>query len=299
MNIHRNRLKTVLITSVVSFLFIGCSGKSPLSLQKETQSLSAITSIPTGKKYTGKIVWHDLLTGDVAKAKQFYAGLFDWSFKDEAGYTIIYHDGKPIGGMMHVAHASDKKAEAIWLPSLSVENVDSAITEVQIKKGTVLKGPIDMPQRGRGALVSDAEGAQIVLLRTKEGDPLDATPQMGDWLWNELWTVNPEASESLYRGLGKYDSVSKAGEYRILKHQGKWRAGIRDISKEDARSRWVSVVRVADLQKSMTKVESLDGQVLMKPHKEIANGNVAVIADNTGALLLLQRWSGHIKEGGK
>jgi len=299
MNIIVNRWKITISTAIVSLLLLGCSGKNPLSLQQEIQSLSSITKTPTGKHYTGKFVWHDLLTDDVSKAKQFYAGLFDWTFEDKHGYTTIYHHGKAIGGMMHVAHTSDKSAEAVWLPSLSVENVDSAIAELKAKKGTVLKGPIDMPQRGRGVLVSDAQGAQIVLLRAKGGDPLDAAPQMGDWLWNELWTSNPNESESFYRALGKYDAVSKTGEYHILQHKGKLRAGIRDVSKEDAKSRWVSVVRVADLQKSMAKAESLGGQVLMKPHKEIANGNVAVIADNTGALLLLQRWSGNVKEGGK
>jgi len=299
MNIIVNRWKITISTAIVSLLLLGCSGKNPLSLQQEIQSLSSITKTPTGKHYTGKFVWHDLLTDDVSKAKQFYAGLFDWTFEDKHGYITIYHHGKAIGGMMHVAHTSDKSAEAVWLPSLSVENVDSAIAELKAKKGTVLKGPIDMPQRGRGVLVSDAQGAQIVLLRAKGGDPLDAAPQMGDWLWNELWTSNPNESESFYRALGKYDAVSKTGEYHILQHKGKLRAGIRDVSKEDAKSRWVSVVRVADLQKSMAKAESLGGQVLMKPHKEIANGNVAVIADNTGALLLLQRWSGNVKEGGK
>jgi len=299
MNRIVHRWIAVISIAISSLLFLGCTGKNPLTLQQETQSLSSITETPTGKHYTGKFVWHDLLTDDVSKAKQFYAGLFDWTFEDKGGYVTIYHQGKAIGGIMHVAHTSDKSTEAVWLSSLSVENVDSAIAEVKSKKGTVLKGPIDMPQRGRGVLVSDAQGAQIVLLRAKGGDPLDTTPQMGDWLWNELWTSNPNESELLYRALGKYDAVSKIGEYHILKHKGKLRAGIRDVSKEDVKSRWVSVVRVADLQKSMVKAESLGGQVLMKPHKEIANGNVVMIADNTGALLLLQRWSGSVKEGGK
>ncbi len=294
-----NRWKTVLSIGVISLMFTGCSGKNPLILQQEKGSLSAVTTSATGKHYSGKIVWHDLVTGDVAASKQFYAGLFGWSFEDKGGYTTIYHQGNMIGGMMHVAHNSEKMPEAVWLPSLSVENVDSAISEVKARKGSVLKGPLDMPQRGRGALVSDAQGAQIVLLRSKGGDPLDATPKMGDWLWNELWTSKPKESESLYRALGQYDAVSKAGEYRILKHKGKWRAGLRDISKENVKSRWVSVVRVADLQKSMEKVRSLGGEVLMKPQKDIADGNVILIADNTGALLLLQRWSGNLEEGGK
>lgn len=294
-----NKCKIVLSIGIASLIFTGCTEKNLLILKQEKESLSPITTTPTGKHYTGKFVWHDLVTDDVAKAKQFYTGLFGWTFEDKGGYTTIYHKSKAIGGMMHVAHNSEKKAEAVWLPSMSVENVDSAVSEVKAHKGSVLKGPLDMPQRGRGALVSDAQGAQIVLLHSKSGDPLDATPKIGDWLWNELWTSNPKESELFYRAIGKYDTVSKDGEYRILKNKGKWRAGIRDVSKEDTRSRWVSVVRVKDLQQSMEKVASLGGQVLMKPHKDIAEGKVAVIADNTGALLLIQRWSESMIEGGK
>lgn len=291
------RWKIGLLTGILSLIFTGCTGKNPLSLQKGTESLSAITKTPTGKYYTGKIVWHDLLTDDVTKAKQFYAELFGWSFEDNGEYTTIYHHDKAIGGMMQISHKSDKKSEAVWLPSFSVKDVDSAIVELKAKQGKVLKGPLDMPQRGRGALVSDVQGAQIVLLRSKGGDPLDTTPKVGDWLWNELWTNNAQESEALYRRLGKYDTVSKVGMYRIMKHEGQWRAGIRDVSQEDAKSRWVSVVRVADLHRSMDKVRHLGGQVLMEPHKDVADGNVAVIADNTGALLLIQHWTD--KEGGK
>ena len=294
-----NRLISVISTVIVSFLVSGCTGKNPLSLQQETQSLSAITKTPTGKYHTGKFVWHDLLTEDVSKAKTFYAGLFGWTYVDKYGYTTIYHHGKPIGGMMHVAHTSDSKAEAVWLSSMSVANVDSAIAVVKANKGKVLKGPLDMPQRGRGVLVSDAEGAHIVLLHAKGGDPKDDTPKIGDWLWNELWTIDPKKSEALYHKLGGYSVAQTKNGYRLLQQKEKWRAGIRDVSKEDAKSRWVSVIRVSNLQESMKKVVALGGEVLMKPHKEILGGNVAVIVDNTGALLLIQRWSKPITKGGK
>ena len=294
-----NRLIRVILTAIVSFLLAGCTGKNPLSLQQETQSLSAITKTPTGKYHTGKFVWHDLLTEDVSKAKTFYAGLFNWSYVDKHGYTTIYHHGKPIGGMMHVVHTSDSKAEAVWLPSMSVENVDRALDIVKANKGKVLKGPLDMLQRGRGVLVSDAQGAHIVLLHAKGGDPKDDIPKVGDWLWNELWTIDPKKSEVLYRKLGDYRVVQTNDGYRLFQRQEKWRAGLRYVSKDDAKSRWVSVIRVSDLQESMKKVVALGGEVLMKPRKEIAGGNVAVIVDNTGALLLIQRWSKPITKGRK
>ena len=286
---------------LASLLLVGCTGvttPTPASTQ-EKSALSAITKSATHKHYSGKFVWHDLLTDDVSGAKAFYSALFGWTFEEEGAYITIYNRGKLIGGMMEVSSKSGNIGESVWLPSMSVKNVDSAISEVKANKGRVLKGPLDMPKRGRGVLVSDAQGAHIVLLQAKGGDPMDATPQMGDWLWNELWTSKPKESETLYRALGKYQVVSNAREYRILKNKGKWRAGIRDVSKEDAKSRWASVIRIADLQKTMDQVVRLGGKILMKPRKEIADGNVAVIADSTGALLIMQRWSDTVAQGGK
>jgi len=233
----------------------------------------------------------------VQKAKTFYTELFGWSFADNDGYTTIYNKGNPIGGIINIAHKPDTDKEAVWLPSMSVQNVDKAVNTVIAHKGMIIKGPLDMQQRGRGALVSDALGAHIVLLHAKGGDPLDSDAKMGDWLWNELWTSNADKSSTLYSKLGGYDlSKTKTG-YAILESNDIWRAGIREVSKEGVKSRWVGVVRVSNLQNSMDKVIKLGGKVRMKPHKEIANGNVAVISDNTGALLVIQRWSHEIKGG--
>ena len=79
--------------------------------------------------------------------------------------------------------------------------------------------------------------------------------------------------------------------YRILKNKDKWRAGVRDISNEDVKERWVAVVRVADLKMITEKVKKEGGTVLVYPNEELMNGNVAIITDNTGALLVVQRWS--------
>ena len=102
-------------------------------------------------------------------------------------------------------------------------------------------------------------------------------------------------SYAFYHHLGGYDTYEMRKEYRILKHKGKWRAGIRDISKEILKARWVPAIRVADLEKTLTKVKALGGEVLVSPHKELVSGNVALISDNTGALVIVQHW----EEGGK
>ena len=280
---------------LASLFLLGCTGVNTPAPKQEKLALPAITKGATHKYYSGKFVWHDLLTDDVSSAKAFYSALFGWTFEEENEYITIYNRGKLIGGMMQVAPKPDSKAEAIWLPSMSVSNVDSMVAYVEKKKGKVLKGPLDMKERGRGVLVSDPHGAHIVLLNAKGGDPVDTTPQMGDWLWNELWTNQPKKSYDFYRKLGKYDATEKRDNYRILKRKGKWRAGMRDVSKHDVNVHWVPVIRVKDPKTIVSKVVKLGGKVLVEPHKSFINGDVAIIADNTGAHLIVQRWT----EGGR
>lgn len=152
-----------------------------------------------------------------------------------------------------------------------------------------------MEERGKGVLVSDPQGAEIVLLHTKDGDPKDGTPQVGDWLWNELWTNTPKESYAFYRHIGGYDGYTMRDGYRILQSKGKWRAGIRDISGEALNAQWIPAIRVSDLKETISKVRSLGGEVLISPHEELHNGNVALIADTKGAVVIIQYW----EEGGK
>jgi predicted enzyme related to lactoylglutathione lyase len=47
------------------------------------------------------------------------------------------------------------------------------------------------------------------------------------------------------------------------------------------------------------KVKDLGGAVLVTPSKAFHNGNVAIISDNVGAILILQHWSDRTVKGGK
>ncbi len=287
---QRKHFTQALLIGLASLWFTGCTSMPSLSQKSEPLLLPSVTSTVTGERHTGKFIWHDLLTDDVASSRKFYAGVFGWTFETKGSYVQILNQEKLIGGMMHVRAAVDSKAEAVWLPSLSVSDVDQSIRYLKSKKGKVLHGPLDMNERGRGVLVSDSQGAHLVLLHTKDGDPKDVTPQVGDWLWNELWTNTPKESYSFYRKLGGYDSSELRNGYRLLKDNGKWRAGIRDVSKDELKPRWVPTIRVSDLEETMRKVKDLGGEVLVSPHKELVNGDVALISDNTGALVLIQRW---------
>lgn len=291
----RKHFTQALLIGLTSLWFTGCTNIVEPPQKNEPLFLPSVTSSTTGEWHQGKFIWHDLLTDDVQSAQKFYGDVFGWTFETKRAYTQIFNQKNLIGGMMEIKPGSGKKVQAVWLPTMSVSDVDKSIKYLKSKKGIVLKGPIDMNERGRGALVSDPQGAQLVLLHAKDGDPKDATPKIGDWLWNELWSNTPKQSYSFYRDIGAYDRYETREGYRILKQKGKWRAGIRDVSKENIKSHWVPAIRVSDLEKTMAKVKTSGGQILVLPDKKLVNGNVALIADNTGALVIIQRW----EEGGK
>lgn len=280
---------------LASLWFTGCADIVEPPKKSDPQVLPSITSTVTGERHQGKFVWHDLLTDDVKAAQKFYGNVFGWTFKTNRAYTQVFNKDNLIGGMMHVTSTDEQKDKAVWLPSMSVKDVDALVRYVEFRKGKVLKGPIDMKERGRGVLVSDPQGAQIILLHAKNGDPKDAMPQVGDWLWNELWTNKPKESYSFYRNTGGYDGYEMRDEYRILKHKGKWRAGIRDISKEEIEARWVPAIRVSNLEETISKVKASGGEVLVSPNEELADGNVALIKDSIGAVVIIQYW----EEGGE
>ena len=276
-------LYLILIVCIFMFqLLTGCT----------TLKLTPVASPPTEVYHQGKFVWHDLLTSDVAAAKKFYGELFGWSFKKQGRYTVVLNKGQPIGGMIEVQSKDGKKHAARWLASLSVPDVDKAAALVQKAGGTVHEGPVDMKNRGRSALVSDPQGAQLLLLHSSVGDPEDKEPPVGSWLWIELWSNDPEKAIAFYKELGGYSSVDAKREDYWLLWKDKWRGGVRFVLNEDLGVRWTPSVRVSNTLSISERVEKLGGQVIVQPRDvSIGSGSVALIEDPAGALLIVQRWS--------
>lgn len=289
-------LSTLLLASI---MLSGCTipVSSPADATK-TDFLVPITAAPTNTYYQGKFVWHDLLTPDIAASRKFYSELFHWTFEQQGRYTVILNKGQRIGGMLEVKPEAGKKAEALWLAYMSVPDVDLASDYLEDQGGKIIKGPLDMQNRGRGALVTDPLGAQFLLLHSLEGDPADREPEIGAWLWNELWSNQPQNSFIFYQNLGLYDSITAQSDYLILQNQGNWRAGIRHVPEDDFKVRWVASVRVKDPALLSNIVETLGGKVWVRPGESLKDtgANIAVISDNLGAFLILHRWQSEDKD---
>jgi predicted enzyme related to lactoylglutathione lyase len=281
------RLLAIAGSLLVLYILSGCAATK----QTSQTELIPITDSPTGIYHEGKFVWNDLITDDVVSAKAFYGPLFGWTFVEMDHYTVIENNSKNIGGMYQVESGEESHGAARWLSSLSVADVDEAVDLVVEEGGQVHEGPLEMLNRGRGALVRDPQGAHLVLIRAKGGDPEDKEPPIGSWLWHELWSNKIGSSMDFYEKLIGYDYDGDLDYYLIMLKEENWRAGIRYSANSELEMRWVPVVRVADTNDIVARTEQLGGKVVVEPWSTEDGHSVALLSDPSDALLLIQRWS--------
>lgn len=262
-------------------------------------TLPPVTDQPTGAHIPGKVIWHDLLTDDVDSAQHFYSELFGWKFESPAvgqnsAYTLITLNGSRIGGMIDATKIRADVDLTQWVSILSVDDVDAATELVRTSGGTVFTEPTDLTGRGRISVVADSQGALVALLRTEGGDPKDQEPQIGGFLWDELWTDDPNQSIDFFRELVAYDDNTVAiegEEYRYLSSAGQPRVGIRKNPLPGLTPTWVTFIRVEDPAAITARVEELGGKVFVEAQTNPIGGQVAIIADPAGAGLVIQSWT--------
>ena len=250
--------------------------------------------MPASDRVTaGKFVWHDLLTDDVDGAKRFYGDLFGWEFREVNGleYTLVESGGTPIAGIALHSPRDPADNESQWLSSLSVRNVDQAIHTARQEGGEVLEGPLDLPGRGRFAIIADPQGAVLALLRASGGDPVDAPLPTNAWIWSELWAHDTTESGNFYRALVGYEFKSvvepSGDEYLLLERDGVPRAGLVPLPWKQIQSSWLSYVRVSSTKQILERTPALGGRIVLGP-EATGDDRLAVIADPKGAVLAVQ-----------
>lgn len=256
--------------------------------------LGPVVDAPTGTHLVGKFVWHDLVTHDPAAARTFYAGVLGWTFDEAdpgAAYTLARRGGRPVAGIARLG--AGRAGRDQWLSVLSVADVDAAVATNEAKGGQTSVEPVDVPGRGRLAVVADPQGAAVVLLRTFGGDPADVEAKDGEWLWTELWAKDAAAAVDFYTGLVGYEheAMESGGhDYSLLRAAGAPRAGVLTNRYPKVRPNWLPYLQVADATAIVEKARSLGGTVLLPPSPELRGGTVAMLADPTGAVFAVQKW---------
>jgi uncharacterized protein len=269
--------------------------------------LPALTTQASHEHHYGKVIWTDLVTPNVDAAKKFYGGLFGWSFRDVPGdpnYTLAMLDDEPVAGIYRKDYPVGEQRQPAWLAFLAVRDADAAGQLARAHGGKVLSTPRNFGHRGRQAVLSDPDGAVFGVLAAQGGDPSDYLAAPGEWIWSSVLVKDAQRETAFYRTLFGYDVHDLAleggdeadqdrGQHFVLARDNYARAGLNVLPSDEHRRypHWMNFVRVTDASVAAQKAAALGGRVLVEPRADRHGGQLAILADPSGAVFGVMEWS--------
>ncbi|MGC0420323.1 VOC family protein [Embleya sp. AB8] len=120
----------------------------------------------------GAVVWNELYTPDSARAKEFYAAAFGYTYQDmsdaDFDYATFQVGDVPRGGVAGARNGPPPH----WAAYFAVGDADETVDRVDALGGKVLRGPEESPY-GRVAALQDPQGAvfNVIAVASNPNDP--------------------------------------------------------------------------------------------------------------------------------
>lgn len=259
--------------------------------------------MPAMKAEPGMPLWLDLATTDIDSAKDFYAKLVGWEYREHGkGYAVATKNGMPVAGI----GAIPEEKISMWGLALYTPNVTVAHNAAvnagarSVLEPRVLGAPVGEDadpeagaelDRGEMAVVIDPSGAAIGLKNPADEHALFAAGEPGTPVWHELM-VGQAWDETLkfYNELAGWDiRVEKDGEggrYALGEFEGSPLVGMWDTKEMQLPSMWTLYLGVASIDEAVETARKEGAEIIREPFNS-EFGRVATITDPTGALLNL------------
>ncbi len=214
----------------------------------------------------GRFVWFDLLTRDAENAEPFYTAVAGWTTEMWPGsptpYRMWVNGGQPLGGTM--AMPAEAPAPPHWLAYISSPDTDASVARARQLGAKVWTGPMDIPEVGRFAVLSDPWGAEFAIFTPSKDGPDPAAAKVGEFSWHELVTDDVAAALAFYRELFGWDAgdamdMGPAGVYQMFSLGGQMLGGIYVRPPQLPANSWLHYIRVADLDAAITAVKTHGG----------------------------------------
>jgi len=244
----------------------------------------------------GKFGWYELMTSDTTAAGKFYSDVVGWTTQVMPGegpaYTVFNLDGVGIAGMLNIP------GHVAWVGYISVGDVDAHIEKIVEAGGKLLRPAADVPKMLRFAVMSDPQGAAIVVFTPNPAMPSPerpAPPTPGTIGWHELCTTDLDAGFDFYSkmfGWTKLNDMDMGpmGVYRIFDegdHQPMGDGGMMIKPPQMPVAAWNFYFNVDSIKAAIKRVESGGGKIVNGPMQVPGGGWIIQGMDPQGAMFSL------------
>jgi len=114
------------------------------------------------------LCWTELVTRDADCAKEFYGGLFGWTFKASQSspmeYIEIHREGQGIGGILPMKGKWWGDVPPHWMPYFLVPDCEEAVAMAGELGGGAAVPTTEIPHVGKFAVLRDDQGAHFSVL---------------------------------------------------------------------------------------------------------------------------------------
>jgi uncharacterized protein len=245
----------------------------------------------------GKFGWYELMTSDTKAAGKFYSDVVGWTTREMPGtdgpqYTTFNLGDVGMAGMLNIP------GHIAWVGYISVDDVDAHIEKIVEAGGKLWKPATDVPGMLRFAVMSDPQGAAIVVFTSNPSMPSPVRPvppANGTIGWHELYTSDLEGGFNFYHKLFGWTKVSDMdmgpmGVYRIFDegdHNEMGDGGMMTKAPQIPVSCWNFYFHVDSIKAAVKRVESGGGKVLNGPMQVPGGSWVIQGQDPQGAMFSL------------
>ena len=245
----------------------------------------------------GKFGWYELMTSDTKAAGKFYSDVVGWttqemSSPDGSSYTTFNIGNVGMAGMLTIP------GHTAWIGYISVGDVDAHIEKIVEAGGKLWKPATDIPGMLRFAVLSDPQGAAIVVFTADPAMPSPqrpAPPATGTISWHELYTTDLDAGFDFYQKMFGWTKLSDMdmgpmGLYRLFDegdHKEMGDGGMMNKPPQVPVASWNFYFQVDSIGAAVERVEAGGGKVLNGPTQVPGGGWIIQGQDPLGAMFSL------------
>ena len=116
----------------------------------------------------GTFVWNELATGDVERAKEFYAQTLGWTIESfdipDGPYFVAKLGDRYVAGIGGPEQAAVPGSMPHWFSFVEVDDVDARVATAVKLGAQIIRPAEDVPRVGRVAIIRDPTGAALGLM---------------------------------------------------------------------------------------------------------------------------------------
>jgi len=253
----------------------------------------------------GQFVWHELLTTDADAAIDFYSKVVGWTHEHMEGsygrYTIMKVGDRGVGGIMQLRpEMIEGGARPAWFGYIEAADVDEDTRRAEARGGKNHMGPMDIEGVGRFSMVTDPQGAMIVLFKPlpMEAPPMPSMETPGAISWNELHADDWEAAFDFYSDMfgwtkGEAIPMGPLGTYQLFHTGGEGPAGgMYNCEQRAPHAFWLYYFTVDHIDRGVERVKAHGGQALSDPMEVPGGAFVVECRDPQGGAFAISGFRG-------